>query len=63
MVNMILDLLYYDKIYIYGKELEQSKYQFLLKKGKPINKEVGYQVIETSCDEIIPVVMCSTIIR
>ena len=47
LINMILYLLYYDKIYTYGKNLEQSKYQFLLRKMKPINKETGYEVIET----------------
>ena len=29
---MIWDSLYYDKIYIYGKNLDQSKYQFLEEK-------------------------------
>ena len=29
LINMILDLLYYDKIYTYEKNLEQCKYQFL----------------------------------
>ena len=28
LLNMILELLCYDKIYIYGKNLEQSKYHF-----------------------------------
>ena len=52
---MILDLLYYDKIYIYGKNLEQCKYRYLDKKMRPISKEAGYDVVEMYNDEIIPV--------
>ena len=37
------------------KNLEQSKYQHLLNAFKPISDEVGYDVIEESNDEIIPV--------
>ena len=37
------------------KNLEQSKYQHLLKKFKPLNKEVGYDIIEASNNKIIPV--------
>ena len=55
LLDMILRLLYYDKIYLYAKNLEQSKYQKLLKTFQPINKEAGYKVIEASNDEIIPV--------
>ena len=40
---------------IYGKKLEQSKYQYLEKKMRPISKEAGYDVIEMYNDEIIPV--------
>ena len=29
LISMILELLCYDKIYIYGKNLDQSKYQYL----------------------------------
>ena len=48
-------MLYYDKIYIYGKSLDQSKYQFLEKKMRPISEEAGYDVVEMYNDEIIPV--------
>lgn len=55
LLHMILKLLYYDKIYLYAKNLDQGKYQQLIKKFKPINNDVGYDIIETSNDEIIPV--------
>ena len=55
LMYMIYNLLYYDKIYLYAKNLEQSKYQSLLKTFKPISKEGGYDIIETSNDEIIAV--------
>ena len=55
LMHMIYNLLYYDKIYLFAKNLEQSKYQSLLKSFKPISKEAGYDIIENSNDEIIPV--------
>ena len=45
LLDMILRLLYYDKIYLYAKNLEQSKYQRLLKTFQPMTKEAGYKVI------------------
>ena len=51
---MIYNLLYYDKIYLYAKNLEQSKYQNLLNIFKPISNDVGYDTIEAS-NRIIPV--------
>ena len=48
-------LLFYDKIYLYAKNLEQGKYQELMKKFNGISKQVGYDVIECSNDDIIPV--------
>ena len=33
LLDMIFRLLYFDKIYLYAKNLEQSKYQLLQKKG------------------------------
>ena len=51
---MIYRLLYFDKIYLYARNLSQSKYKHLLKTLEPISKEVGYNVIEASNDEIIP---------
>ena len=54
LLAMIYRLLYFDKIYLYAKNLEQSKYKHLLKEFEPINKEVGYGIIEASNDKIIP---------
>ena len=54
LLDMIYRLLYFDKIYLYARNLQQSKYQHLLKSLEPISKEVGYDVIEASNDEIIP---------
>ena len=39
LLDMIYRLLYFDKIYLYAKNLEQSKYQCLLKTFEPINEE------------------------
>ena len=55
LMHMIYNLLYYDKIYLYAKNLAQSKYQNLMKLFQPISEEVGYDVIEVSNDQIIPV--------
>ena len=48
-------LLYYDQIHLYAKNLEQDKYQKIIQELKPISKQVGYNVILCSNDEIIPV--------
>ena len=45
----------YDKIYLYSKYLEQPKYTRLLKNFASISTECGYEAIESSNDEIIPV--------
>ena len=55
LMHMIYNLLYFDKIYLYAKNLDQSKYQNLMDIFKPISDEVGYDVIEASNDQIIPV--------
>ena len=55
LMHMIYNLLYFDKVYLYAKNLEQSKYQNLMDTFQPISDEVGYDVIEASNDEIIPV--------
>ena len=47
-------LLFYDKIYLYAKNLQQDKYQHLLKEFEPFSKEFGYNIIEASNDDIIP---------
>ena len=54
LLDMIYRLLYFDKIYVYARNLQQSKYKHLLKSFKPISKEAGYDVIEASNDEIMP---------
>ena len=55
LMHMIYNLLYFDKVYLYAKNLEQSKYQNLMEKFQPMSDEVGYDVIEARNDEIIPV--------
>ena len=55
LMHMLYNLLYFDKIYLYLKNLEQPKYQGLLKTFAPISREYGYDVIEASNDEIMPV--------
>ena len=53
--NMLYQLLEYDKIYLFSKNLHQNKYQaFLQYFAKQINPMVGYEVIEAPGDEIIP---------
>ena len=48
-------LIFYDCVYLYAKNIEQDKYQDLLKDFIPISEKVGYDVIEYSNDKIIPV--------
>ena len=52
--DMIYRLLYFDKIYSYAKNLQQSKYQHLIDLFEPIREEAGYPIIEASNDKIIP---------
>ena len=58
--NLLLDMIYrlvhYDKIYLYAKNLQQNKYQHLIKLFEPISEdeEIDYPVIETSNNEIVP---------
>ena len=55
LLHMIMKpLLYFDKIYLYAKNLQQAKYQHLLKIFEPFSKKYGYDIIEASNDEIIP---------
>ena len=44
---MTYQLLYYDKIYIYAKNIEQSTYPDLTKTFKPISDEIGHDVFES----------------
>ena len=48
-------LLYCDKIYLYAKNLEQEKYQNLMKEINEASEEAGYNVMEVSNDKIIPI--------
>ena len=48
-------LIYFDCICLYAKNLEQVKYQDLIKDFIPISKQVGYDVIQYGNDKIIPV--------
>ena len=54
LMHMLYNLLFYDKIYLFSKNLEQPKYRKLLETFEPISEEVWYNVIEESNDEIIP---------
>ena len=54
LLDMIYRLLYFDKLYLYARNLQQSKYKHMLESFKPISKHVGYDVIEASNNEIIP---------
>ena len=55
LMHMIYNLLFFDKVYLYAKNLEQSKYKNLLDIFQRISDEANYDVIEASNDEIIPV--------
>ena len=48
-------LLYYDEIYLYARNLEQDKYKKLIKKMMDLSHKLGYEILHTSNDEIIPV--------
>lgn len=48
-------LVYYDQIHLYAKNLEQEKYQNMIKEFDEISKAVGYDVLVCSNDEITPV--------
>ena len=53
---LIEPLFYYDKIYLYAKNLEQEKYQNLMKEmNEASNEEAGYNIMEVSNDEILPI--------
>ena len=53
-MQMLYNLLYFDKIYLFSKNLQQPKYRKLLERIDSISEEVGYDIIEASNDEIIP---------
>ena len=54
--DIIYRLLYFDKVYLYAKSLQQSKYiyQYLINLFEPIREEAGYPITEASNDKIIP---------
>ena len=55
LMHVIMELLFFDKIFLYAKKLDQSKYQHLMEMFKPISDEAGYNVVEASNDQILPV--------
>ena len=52
---LIKPLLHYDEIYLYARNLEQDKYQKLIKKMKELSSKIGYEILHVSNDEITPV--------
>lgn len=48
-------LVYYDQIHLYAKNLDQDKYISLIHEMNGISKEVGYDVLKVSNDQILPV--------
>ena len=52
---LIVPLLFYDKIYLYAKNLEQEKYQNLINEMNEASEEAGYNIMELSNDTIIPI--------
>ena len=48
---MTYQLLYYDKMYIYAKNIEQSTYPGLTKTFKPISDEISYDVFESRLNQ------------
>ena len=51
----ITPLIFYDKIYLYAKNLEQKKYQNLINEMNEASEEAGYNIMEVSNDAIIPI--------
>ena len=47
--------LYYDEIYLYARNLEQDKYQRLIKKMRDLSHQIGCEILKVSNDEITPV--------
>ena len=48
-------LVFYDQIHLYAKNLEQDKYQNMIKIFDEISQSVGYNVLVCSNDDIVPV--------
>ena len=52
---LVKPLLYYDEIYLYARNLHQDKYQKLIQKMKELSSKTGYEILNVSNGEIIPV--------
>ena len=52
---LIKQLLYYDEIYLYARNLEQDKYKRLTQKMRELSHKLGYEILHVSNDEITPV--------
>ena len=48
-------LVYYDQIHLYGKNLEQEKYQHMIEIINDIGDQVGYDIMHCNNDDIKPV--------
>ena len=48
-------LLYFDQVHLYAKNLEQQRYLDLINLFQDVSDQVGYDIIKTSNDTIIPV--------
>ena len=54
--HMIMEpLLFYDQIYLYGKNLEQEKYQKMKKEMEDIESNINYNPLILQNDDILPV--------
>ena len=52
---LIQPLIYYDEIYLYAKNLEQEKYQKLMRQMREMSIQVDYDILNVSNDKITPV--------
>ena len=50
-------LVFFDMIHLYAKNLEQEKYQNMIKSFSDISRSIGYDALICSNDEIVPVIM------
>lgn len=55
LIHMIRRLLYFNKVFLYSKNLDQNKYQDLIETFESISEGADYPVLEASNDAIIPV--------
>ena len=52
---LMVPLLYFNKIYLYARNLEQDKYEKLIEKMRELSHQVGCEILNVSNDEITPV--------